>query len=69
VWRDISPYFIRLAAKFIAAYPIYVLINHGFELRIFPDELKIVPMFKTGSQQNPSNYHPISLLSCFLKSI
>jgi len=46
---DISPYFVRLAANIIAN-PISVLINHAFELGIFPDALKTAKIVQCSSQ-------------------
>lgn len=45
-------------------------INQSFSDGIFPTELKssrIVPIFKDGNPLVPSNYRPISILSCFSK--
>ena len=37
---------------------------------MFPDKCtiaRIVPLFKNGKRDEPTNYHPISILSCFSK--
>ena len=39
--------------------PLTYLINQSFELRIFPDELKlakIIPLFKSGDKTSITNY-------------
>ena len=50
--------------------PLIVLINDSFITGIFPSKLKIskvTPLHKKGSNLDPDNYHPISLLSVFSK--
>ena len=42
-----------------------ILINQSFESGIFPDKLKIIPIFKEDDSSLVSNYRPISLLSIF----
>ena len=47
-----------------------VLINDSFTIGIFPTKLnisKVTPLHKKGSNLDPNNYHPISLLSVFNK--
>jgi len=45
------------------------LYNSSISNGVFPEKLKakVVPLFKSGSRLNPSNYKPISLLSHFSK--
>ena len=48
------------------------LVEYMFTQGIFPDERKIakvIPTYKTGSNQSVENYRPISLLSPFSKVI
>ena len=52
------------------SYPLSVLINDSFITGIFPSKLKIskvTPLHKKGSNLDPNNYRPISLLSVFSK--
>ena len=65
----ISPFFVKLAGPVISE-PFSVLVNHSITLGIFSEVLKVakvIPVYKTGSRHNPTNYRPISLLSCFSK--
>ena len=62
---NISAYFLKVAAKVIAAL-LAQLFNYSFLLRIFPASLKIakiVPIYKSGDKSNISNYRAISILS------
>ena len=50
--------------------PLTYFINQSFTNGIFPDEMKIakvVPIYKSGSTMEFSNYRPISVLNCFSK--
>ena len=65
----ISPFFVKLAGPVISE-PFSVLVNHSITLGIFPEVFKaakVTPVYKSGSRHNPTNYCPISLLSCFAK--
>ena len=49
-----------------------ILINDCFTQGVFPDSLKIArvtPIHKEGPEDTPSNYRPISILSCISKLI
>ena len=68
-YDNIPVYFIRSVAE-ILAYPLSILVNHSFELGYFPNCLKtakIIPLYKSGDKSLPTNYRPISILTCFSK--
>ncbi len=47
--------------------PLLILFNRSFRESCFPSKWKkanVIPLFKKGSPHTPSNYRPISLLSC-----
>ena len=50
--------------------PLASIFNESITLGIFPDKLKcakVIPIHKTGTHTDPSNYRPMSLLSVFGK--
>ena len=52
------------------AEPLCLLFNKSLHERVFPDQWKIayvIPLFKSGDKSLPSNYRPVSLLSCVSK--
>ena len=62
--------FLIIAADVVSPYLAY-LVEYMFTQGIFPDKLKIakvIPKYKTGSNQSVENYRPISLLSPFLSN-
>jgi len=66
---QLSSSFIRFIANEIST-PLSIIINHSFQLAIFPEDLKIakvIPIYKSGPKYEPSNYRPISLLNIFSK--
>ena len=68
-YDHISPYFLRIGSTILAPY-IQVFIDYCFTNGIFPENgttAKVVPIFKKGKRDNPTNYRPISILTCFAK--
>ena len=68
-YDNISTYFVRSAAEIIT-FPLSVLVNQSFELGYFPSCLKtakVVPLHKSAYKSIPTNYHPISILTCLFK--
>ena len=66
---NIPPFFLKTAPFVIANY-LCVFVKFSFENGIFPDACKIakiVAIHKNGNKSNPSNYRPISILTCFSK--
>ena len=66
---NIPPFFLKTAPFVIANY-LCVFVKFSFENGIFPDACKIakiVAIYKNGNKSNPSNYRPISILTCFSK--
>ena len=50
--------------------PLEHIINISLKIGVFPSafkEARIIPLQKGDSPKNPSNYHPFSILSAFLK--
>ena len=68
-YDSISPFFLRTASTTLAPY-IQAFIDCCFANGIFPENAttaKIVPIFKKGERDNPTNYRPISILTSFAK--
>ena len=66
---NIPPHFLKVASNIIAPALCYFFDN-AFLLGIFAQSCKIakvVPLCKSGSTENLSNYQPISILTCFSK--
>ena len=66
---NIPPFFLKTTPFVIANY-LCVFVKFSFENGIFPDACKIakiVAIHKNGNKSNPSNYRPISILTCFSK--
>ena len=64
---DISAYFLKVASTIIAPY-LQCFFEFSFLNGIFPENCslaKIIPLHKKGNKINPSNYRPISILTCF----
>jgi len=62
---------LRLAAPVIAP-SIVRIINYSFASGTFPQRwktAKVTPLFKKGDASDPSNYHPISVLTVLSKFI
>jgi len=65
----LNPIIIKSNFSFIANQLLYIF-NLSFSKGIFPKLLKnaiVIPVFKSGSNTEPSNYRPISILSIFSK--
>ena len=65
----IPAYFLKIAPFTIAPF-LLIFINYAFTNKIFPDNCKIskvLPIHQNGHSNNPNNFRPISLLTCFLK--
>ena len=70
-YDNIPAYFLKVAAPIIAPYLCF-LIDYAFLNGIFPDNCKIakvIPIHKKGKKDNPSNFRPISILTCISKVI
>ena len=66
---NISPIFLKTARDIVAPF-LQVFIDFSFKNGIFSDNCKtakIFPLHKKGDVNNPSNFRPISILSCFSK--
>ena len=56
------------SAKHIISQPLSLLINKSLENGVYPSKLKlakVIPIYKSDDESDPSNYRPISLLSVF----
>ena len=65
----IGPRIIKCARDHLVI-PISSLINRSIQLGIFPNKLKyayVLPLFKSGSRDDPNNYRPISILPTISK--
>ena len=63
------PFFLRVASTVITPY-LHSFMEYSFINGIFPGNCtiaRIVPIFKKGERDKPTNYRPISILSCFTK--
>ena len=68
-YDNISPFILRSASTVITPF-LQLFINFCFNHGVFPENCetaKIVPIFKKGNREDPSNYRPISLFTCFSK--
>lgn len=66
---EVPGFIIRIAAEYIVT-ALTDLINNSFCSGRFPSRLKaatVVPIHKKGTQANPANYRPVSMLSVFSK--
>lgn len=66
---NIPAFFLKTATLTIAPY-LLVLTDYAFSSGIYPDSCKIakvIPLHKKGDVNNPNNYRPISILTCFSK--
>ena len=72
VGPDIISNTMLIAVKNEVAKPLCLLFNKSFQCKIFPNNWKtafVIPLFKNGNTSLPSNYRPVSLLSCMSKCI
>ena len=70
VGPDIVSNRMLLAVRNEISKPLCLLFNKSLNDKIFPDQWKIahvIPLFKSGDKSLPSNYRPVSLLSCVSK--
>ena len=61
---NLNYFFIKKVSECLAA-PLQLLFNRCIELGQYPESLKIakvIPFFKIGNKDDPSNFRPISLL-------
>jgi hypothetical protein len=59
-----------IAVKVQISKPLCMLFNKSLHQNIFPTDWKlahVIPLFKAGDKSFPSNYRPVSLLSCVSK--
>ena len=70
--HDKIPAFFLKAARFVIAPYLTLFLNHIFTEGIYPSSCKIAriaPIHKGGAKNDTNNYHPISILICFAKTI
>ena len=70
VGPDIISNKMLIAVKVQIAKPLCMLFNKSLHQNIFPTDWKlahVIPLFKAGDKSFPSNYRPVSLLSCVSK--
>jgi hypothetical protein len=70
VGHDIISNRMLLAGKNEIAKPLSLLFNRSIQEMVFTDQWKIahvIALFKKGDKSLPSNYRPVSLLSCVSK--
>ena len=68
-YDDIPAFFLRIASSVIIPY-LQVFIEFCFTEGAFPENctiVRIVSIFKKGERDKPTNYRPISILTCFSK--
>lgn len=59
---------ILISAKHVISQPLSLLKNKSLENGVYPSELtlaKVIPIYKSDDESDPSKYRPISLLSIF----
>ena len=65
----IHPIFLKIRAPIISP-SLTLIFNKSLKTGIFTDAWKlafVTPVYKKGNKEDPSNYRPISLLSCISK--
>ena len=70
VGPDIISNKMLIAVKVQISKPLCMLFNKSLHQNIFPTDWKlshVIPLFKAGDKSFPSNYRPVSLLSCVSK--
>ena len=66
---NVLAFFLKVARHVITPY-LLILIQFSFNHGIFPNNCKIarvIPIFKSSNREDPINYRPISILTCFSK--
>jgi len=66
---NIPPYYLRIAANIISPY-LHYFFEYSFNHGIFPENCKlakVILLHKKGDKIKPTNYRPISILTCFSK--
>ena len=66
---NIHPMFLKTSSPLIAPY-LQIFIDFSFSNGIAPRNCaiaKVIPLHKKGNAEDPNNYRPISILSCFSK--